>query len=360
MLAVGSFSLALAIGGVLHAAEPPNAPTVVLVFREGDVFGARLEAELRSIGIRVVTRRRGEAVPLRNTVAVATVRDRPRRRVEIRLGEQPSPSADPDMVVDVDDRDGDVPTIQAAERIRAAFEPLAVHVEPSRALDSAHEPMPTPPSEAGPRAIPRGPDPGIVARPAVPPPPPERSPAIVPLPPLRPVEPRPWMGLGLGLGTLAGASGAQLDATMSIHFMPLQWLRLEPFVLVPLAPLTIEADQGAADLYAGALGARVGFVVWRADIASLAIGATVEAFWLRAVGEPAPGYRGSTEDAFSAAASADATARIHLGGPLSFAPRASIGISVPKADIAFGSETVATWGWPFVEADVTLEVEWAP
>jgi len=362
-LAVGSFALALAMANpsVLQAAEPPRDPTVVLVFREGDVFGARLEAELRSIGIRVVTRRRAEAMTPMETVAIATIRDRPRRRVEIRLGASPSPSADPDMVVDVDERDGDVPSIQAAERIRAAFEPLAIHADASPSLDPGHSPLPAPPPSEGAARSPglHVTDPGMVAVPAFPPPLVRPAPRA-PLPPLRPAEPRPWLGVGLGLGALAGAPGAELDATLSVHFMPLRWLRLEPFVLVPLAPLTLEAGQGAADIYAGALGARVGFVVFRADVVSFAVGATIEGFWLRAVGDPAPGYEGSTENGFGAGASADVTARVHLGGPLSFAPRASLGLSVPKADIAFGSETIATWGWPFVDLGVALEIEWAP
>ncbi len=364
-LAVGSLALGLALEvttpSPLHAGEPPPDPTVVLVFREGDVFGARLEAELRSIGIKVVIRRRAESKTPVETVAIATIRDRPRRRIEIRMGARPSPNADPDMVVDVDDRDGDVPSIQAAERIRAAFEPLASHTESPRSIESQPPPLPSPApiDSVRPEPRPHVSEPAMVAVPVVAPP--LARPAVrASLPPLRPVEPRPWLGVGLGLGALAGPPGAELDAILSLHLMPLQWLRFEPFVLVPLAPLTLEADQGSADVYAGAVGARVGFVVLRADVVSLAVGATIEGFWLRAVGDPAPGYEGSTENGFGAGTSADLTARVHLGGPLSFAPRASLGISVPKADIAFGSDTIATWGWPFVDLGISLEVEWAP
>lgn len=86
-----------------RAEEVPAEPVVVLVYGATDEFGLRLEAELRSIGVKVEPRRHAARTQPPGTIAVVTVSRRGGRRVEIRMGGHPSMQGEADLVVSVDD-----------------------------------------------------------------------------------------------------------------------------------------------------------------------------------------------------------------------------------------------------------------
>lgn len=357
--AAGILALSLSQAAALQAQESVvpieelQPGLVVLIYRAGDPFGVRLEAELRSIGMQVVTRRHLGALP-EGTMAIATLIDGPPRRVELRIGSHPEPGSEPDAIVAVD-ADDEIASIRASEQVRAAFAPLALRVPApavsapsSTALDP---PPPRPPiSSIEIAAIPR------------------TSPAIVRLPSNPPtgiqfVAPRPlppigsaWFGLGIGLGGSVGGEGAALDTTASVFFRPLPWLRLEPFVQIPLLPITFEDRAGSADIFAGSTGARAALRVWD-GIASLALGASVAGVWLRVEGDANQGYAGSSEDVFTAMAAADVSLRVHLAGPVWLAPRISLGLALP-VDVVFDGVVVGTWGLPVGSLNLPVEVEW--
>lgn len=340
------------------AEEPEHAGLVVLVYREGDPLGVRLEAELRSIGMRVVARRHAGALP-EGTIAVATLTEGPERRVELRMGNHPSPDSEPDSAVAIDVED-DLAVIHASEQLRAAFAPLASHAAPV----APAIPAPQPPSVTAAQPW-LAPDPSppaqLETQVAV-----AREPAVhhdaqlpsalrpPPLPALRPFH----MGVGLGLGQSIGVEGSTLEALASVFFRPVRWLRVEPFVAIPLLPITFEDRAGSADLFAGSTGARVAFETWRSPAASLLLGASIAGVWLRVEGDAKQGYAGTTEDVFTASATVDLRFRLRLAGPLWLAPRASIGLSLAPVDVVFDQQVVGTWGLPVGSLELPVEIEW--
>lgn len=329
-----------------------QAGVVVLIYRAGDPFGIRLEAELRSIGMQIVTRRHFGALPA-GTLAIATLIDGPPRRLELHMGAHVAPGREPDAVIAVD-ADDDLASIRASEQVRAAFAPLALHA----AIASPRAPI-APAVE--PATVRQPVQPVVVA--SIPPIQPvvrlpSNPPAEIQFVPPRPLSPiaSSWFGVGLGLGGSVGVEGGALDTTASLFVRPQSWLRIEPFVQLPLLPITFEDRAGSADIYAGAAGARVAFRVW-AGIPSLAIGASVAGVWLRVEGEANQGYAGSSEDVFTAMVSADVSLRVRLAGPVWLAPRMSLGAALP-VDVVFDGAVVGTWGLPIGSLNLPVEIEW--
>lgn len=353
-----AFGLTMALTATSgRAEEVPAEPVVVLVYGATDEFGLRLEAELRSIGVKVEPRRHAARTQPPGTIAVVTVSRRGGRRVEIRMGGHPSMQGEADLVVSVDDIGDPLGSIQAAERVRAAFEPLAPRgsgVEPQ--AEATLEMVTASPSSSSSLSSPLPPaPPAIVLELAMQ----DRQPRW-PAPPPLPTRERWSFGLSAGLGAMFGSQGPSMETTLSFVASPVRWFRIEPFVTMPVLPALLEDEAGEAKLYAGALGVRAGFTVLGASFFSLSLGGGVEALWLRAVGEPAAGYVGTTEDAFTGAAFADLSPRFALVGPLCLVPRATLGVALAPAEVVFDGETVGVWGMPFGQLHLGLEATWSP
>jgi hypothetical protein len=345
-----------------HAQQPsaqkPQPPTVLLVYRANDPFGLRLEGELRSIGVKVVARsHRTHAVPA-GTIAVATVFGEPRPRIEIRMGSHPAIDGEADVLVEVGDADEALKTTKAAESVRAAIQ-LFVEAE------TAH-PSDVPAVDDVPAAKPGPEPPPAVTRPL----PPRVVTPVAPVPsvpkasvprrtsPMREptAAPRRLFALTAGVSAIVGAQGTGFDVVSSAVLSPLSWLHLEPFVAIPFVPANLEAEGGRADLYAGFLGARAGFTVVRESVLTLDIGGGFAGVWLRAVGEPASGYRGVTVDGFTTAALVDVTPRIDVYGGLRLVPRISLGVALPPPSIVFAGNDAGTWGGPFAEFSLAADI----
>lgn len=356
------------------APEPPK-PVVLLVYGAHDPFGLRLEGELRSIGVKVVTRSHlSHAVPA-GTIAVARVFGDPRPRIEIRLGSHAGIDAsgshtgidvEPDVLVEVGDTDEGLKTTKAAESVRAAIQ---LFVEAETTHPSTAEGTPEPPS-----------DPAMPTRPArrggTPPARPPNRPELMPsphrsmpsLPGLtRPMTkdgapanaapaPRRLFSIAAGVSAVVGSQGTGFDVVSSAVVSPLSWLHFEPFVAIPFIPATLEGEAGSADLYAGMVGLRAGFTIVRESVLRLDVGGGFAGVWLRAVGEPANGYRGVTVDGFTTAALVDVTPRIHVYGGLALAPRISLGVALPPPELVFAGNNTGTWGAPFGEFSLSADI----
>lgn len=347
-----------------HAQEAPRerpAPTVMLVYRARDPFGMRLEGELRSIGVRVVARSHlSHAVPA-GTIAVATIFGEPRPRIEIRMGRHPR-EGEPDVLVDVGDTDEGLKTTKAAESVRAAIQ-LFVEAETARPTETPIEPAPSPPSaeplpppaEPLPRSLPPRIEPSRVE-----PSRPEPSREITPPRPPKPPATAHWLALTAGVSAIVGSQGTGFDVESSAIVSPLPWLHIEPFVSIPFVPATLEAKGGEADLYAALAGARVGFTIVRESLLTLDVGGGFAGLWLRAVGQPAEGYRGFTVDGFTPAALVDVTPRLDVYGGLRVSPRISLGVALPPPEIVFAGDDAGTWGAPFGEVGLSAEIAVIP
>jgi hypothetical protein len=266
-----------------------------------------------------------------------------------------------DFVVTIDDLGDDLQTIQAAERVRATFEPLAlrpvVNAPPVVALVKP-EPSPTPqvvpPNISPPPPLP----PQIVI--SLPAPSPHTPDATRPMdgPPLDPRDSGWAFGFSAGVGSLFGSQGPSMAGAASFVVSPLVGFRVEPFVMAPLVPLSIESGANRADVYAGAIGLRASYSVLSAGPFELALGGGAEGLWVRAVGTPAQGYVGTTEDAFTGGALFDLLPRFRLHDVVTLVPRGTVGLAFTPVEIAFAGQTITTWGLPFAEASLAIELLW--
>ncbi|MFO0547444.1 MAG: hypothetical protein U0271_03595 [Polyangiaceae bacterium] len=242
--------------------------------------------------------------------------------------------------------------IQAAERVRALFEPLveraAKQPPPTQQPDTPPTLVtpPTPPPKTPTLAI-------VEPQPKLPPPPRVVRPAV--LPPRTPSTPVVF-GFSAGVALALDTAGAGLEGDAAFFVEPLGWLRFEPFIGVPLVPTRVSTDFGSADLYKGTLGARLGFRVVDTQGFDLLLGGGVAGVFLRAEGHASEGYRASTEDAFTASLLFDANASVQLTGPLWLSARGTLGLALPTPTILFANEPIMDWGLPWGTVEAALEV----
>jgi hypothetical protein len=308
------------------------------------------------------------------TIAVARIVDGPPRRIEIASAVHGSPSTDPPIVIEGDASDVDVGSVQAAERLRAHFQPLAVRridpptpapvVDPAplASADAVAPSVASPPRVMPPVAASTSGAPGnawpTVGRNAAPNAAPDPRARDVPRlvdPPLSPEH--SMFGGSLGIGMPIDVGGVGFSALASGWFSPIARFRIEPFVSVPLVATSLEGPEGSADLYAGMVGAMGNVLIFDGDVVDLSGGAGLAGIWLRTEGEPRLGYRGTTEDVFMASPLADVSVRFRLTEALYLAPRAFVGAAFPTPNIHFDERSVEKWGLPWGMFALSMELE---
>ncbi|WP_437651100.1 hypothetical protein [Sorangium sp. So ce362] len=205
---------------------------IVIVTRTGGLFSARVRAELESIGFRVVVRGAVRREVPDGTIAIARIIDGPPSRIEIKTVNPRSQAEDAEIVIDGAGSDVDVGSVQAAERVRAHFQPLAARrAEPGAAPGGAPRGSPIEVSPApGPRPTRTT---GAQAS--------ERAPrrlrheAGTPVPRKRTAVTAATgtqLGLSLGLGIPIDVGNGGLDGIGSFWFSLTPRLRIEPIVRV--------------------------------------------------------------------------------------------------------------------------------
>jgi hypothetical protein len=343
----------LLVGLVLASAARADdgEPVVVLVTRSDGAFVRRVRAELESMGFSVVTRGHVGDLP-EATVAVGRLSEGPPARLAI----EPVGAGEPQSVVFDDDVTTEIGSVRVAERLRAAFQPLAPRPPAAPRSDASESPEAAPATSETAAAH----DDAFVVNQ-----PPER-----PAPESSPPEPRAgagvrlaapaarWpMGVAVGPALLVEAGGVGFGITASYYLSPVPGLRLAALLSAPIVPTSRSGAEGSADLYPALLGLVAEAVVVDHERFELVLGGGAAGVWLRAVGQPESGYIGRTEDAVTAAWLVDAALRIHIHDGFSLAPRAYLGIALPVVDVEFAGRRAGVWGLPLAITALTGELD---
>lgn len=337
-------------------ADEPQ-PIIVLIAPRLSPFETRMRAELESMGFKVIEQGSLRRELPAGAVASARITGGRVSRIEIRATSDVGGGDQPPIVIEA--TEGDVGSIQAAERVRAFFQPLAVRPRFPPAADVS--PSPPSPPPLVPPAVPTPAKPAPAA-PIVAPPGPWSGATNPPLStPLAPSWSLPRskrsfaLSLSLGVDVPLDLGGVGLGAMGTLAFAPEPWLRLEPFVEVPILPSTLAARGGSAHLYKGLVGVDVTFAFHRSRRVDLFGGFGAAGIWLRANGQPDRGFAGHSDDAFSFAPLGVLLSRLEMTETFSLVPRAMIGVSLPAASIQFSDTSAGRWGLPFGGFSVSFE-----
>ncbi|APR87756.1 hypothetical protein A7982_13105 [Minicystis rosea] len=313
---------------------------VLFVAPETTPFAARVRAEIEAMGFDI------DPAPIlvedgtTTAVAAARVIESPPRRVELWITDPATgkltirafvmPSADEDEAIQ---------TVRASEQLRAFFQPLQ---EPKAlSLAAAPAPVPEPPSPA--------------ASPST------NPPAAVPTvmaPPPKPAAAGPRFVVGAALAVPFQPGGPGLDLTLSGRWMATDHLGVGALLSVPLAGSTVTSTEGSASMSATLFGASLSWVVDVIPELRLSAQAGPALAWLRTNGFAATPYQGKPSNIavllgfIGAEIAPRLTERVHLCFD------GQVGVSLPRADIAFAGRTVAAWGRPLGMLSAGASVDW--
>jgi hypothetical protein len=325
-------------------ARAGEEPVILLVTRAEGSFVGRLRAELESMGFRVVVQR-DDAAPPDGTVAIGRLAAGPPPVLDIENVGGDQPGSRQSVVFDGANVATEIGSVRMAERVRAAFQPLA-----PRSAEVAQLPAQEPPPGQAPLVQPPPPASPSPARALTRPP----TPRVAPQRPPSELE----MGVSLGPALTVDVGEVGLHAAASYYVSPLARLRIEPFVLVPLVPTSREGPEGEAHLYAGMIGALLNGVAFDSEHFELVLGGGVSGVWVRVEGAPAAGYVDHTDDAFAAGFIADVATRIGIYDGFFVTPRAYLGLTLPIVNVELNGRSVERWGLPFFAVALAAEFDW--
>lgn len=335
-----------------------EAPVVVLVLdATPGALHRRLEAELRSLGFRVVTdlgtgelsdraKERGADAAVR----VATSR----RAVEVWVTDpERNRTAARSVVLSGSGVTDAVLAVRVVELLRAAF--LEIHVEmptlpaassaPASSSAAPSASSSAPPVPASPSASASAPaPPPSSASPIVPPP---GAPAVPPARPLR-------AALGVGGSTSPGGPSADVHLVAAVSYRTARW-ELGALGVSPGALGRVDDGEDRASFRAAAL-ALEGARVLGGPTTEARVGAGAGAVRVVTTGETSASFSASSDGAWLAWVFARVGLAHRLGERVLVDLDLRIGPTLPQAEVRFGSRTVGTWGRPLVVPSVLVEV----
>jgi len=171
----------------------------------------------------------------------------------------------------------------------------------------------------------------------------------------------------------AGNAPPMAQLWLSASWLPRRWFALELLVQLPLVPARVQAPAGVlgadspatgeADLFVGLVGGGARFrLCSSSDRVAGSIGVGGGALVLNARGTSSATSlglsQGRTEWAVAGAAFGRAGLSWRVWRHLRLFGDALLGVAVPRFAIAIGSETVATWGRPFLGLAAGLGWDW--
>ncbi len=323
---------------------------VLFVASASTPFSARVRAEIEAMGFEIEPA--AELAEGDSTAAVAAARvvEGPGRRVELWIMDPKAGHlALRTVVMPAAEEDDTSETVRASEQLRAFFQPLRAPSLPLAA--PAPPPPPAPPAWAAPPAwstpAPVAAPPPVIA----PEPSPELPPAPVP-------SPRRRFVVAADLAVPFQPGGPGLSLGLRGRWMATGLIGVGAFASVPLLGSTVTAAQGSATVSGALLGADLTLVAEPAPWMRLSTSAGLGAGWVRTSGFASAPYQGQPSNivvavpVIGAAVAPRVAERVHLYVD------GRVGVSLPRADVAFAGHVVATWGRPLglLSAGVSVDL----
>lgn len=331
-----SWSVALAFV-VLLVSTHARASRVRFVSEASEPFNRRVVAELENLGFDVDQPIAVEEPLPGESVAIVHATNEP-PQVEVWLVE----SAERVVLSNViarDLADDDADSTRVAERLRALLQPL-VGKSSATLPPVPEEPAPTPP----PPAIATQPS-DTAWKPATP----ERSP-----PPVM-EESASVFGLEAGAFVHSQPGGAAVSVFASARYDFEHPLGARLFGAFPIAGTTIDEENASADVDARILGLALGVELLppASDMRAF-VGLGGGLAWLHANGKADPPLEARSVDEVTGLVYANGAFTFVVGNDVTLGLGVLLGLAVPRTDIAFRGERVATWGRPLVGGTLGL------
>jgi hypothetical protein len=315
-----------------------EARRVLFVAERSTAFSERLRAEVEAMGFEIV---RGESLdgpaPFAVVAAVRVVETPLPRRVELWLANDGNAPLTLSTVVEPSANDDQTSqAVRASEQLRAFLQPLREQTDAPVAVPNAPAaaPGPTPPAPVW-----------------------SDTRALLPAPIAPRAAPARRFTAGAALAVPFEPGGPGFDVLLHGRLRLSSRFAVGAVLDVPAVSATVRSSVNSASLSASLLDAEFAVILFDSRALELSASAGVGVVWLRTKGDATAPYTSKVDDA--------AVALPLLG--FEMAPRLServrvrvgmrVGIAVPKSDIAFADERVATWGRPLALASAGLSYD---
>jgi hypothetical protein len=329
---------------------------VLFIVQRSSPFSARLHAEIEAMGFEIVPAQAfDETAPAPAAAAVRVVEMPPPRRVELWLADAASGKLSLSTVVQPSEKDDEASqAVRASEQLRAFFQPLREpNAKPAAPLPSV------PPAGAAP--APREP----AARRA--PEAPGRRPPAPSSSELRPVAPaslasergsreRRWVAAA-SVAMSLGTGGPGLDAWLNARWLLTSRLGIGLGLDVPLVGSTLSSGVNSAKVSAALLDAELSVAFFDSRALRLVAIGGIALAWIRTEGEATAPYTSQSDHAWAGLPLLGAEIAPRFSERVHGCLGARAGVALPKPDIQFADERVATWGQPLVLLSAGIGVD---
>jgi len=332
-----SWLVFLTITGVSQrsSAEPAR---VLFVTQEQTPFSARIRAEIEAMGLAIVsTNTLDDAQGV--DAAANVIESPPPRRVELWLRDERAGRLVLDRVLEAEQMDVEPGSADATSAVRAS-EQLRAFFQPLREEGAATELMP-----------PRPPPPPLKARPA------RQAAARPPMSPAASAEEgRFFQELAAAVPLQPGSPGLDLLFRARLRFGSTYALGAK--LVLPVMRSTVSSGANAAEVSASLVGLEASARFITTALATLDAHAAVSLLWLSASGRAQAPYTDRVDSKIAALPSLGSELGFRLSKHVRLCLGAELGFALPKLELAFAGQSVATWGRPFALLSLGLGVAW--
>lgn len=326
-------SLVLFVVSRRASAEPAR---VLFVSPERTPFSTRIQAEIATMGIEVVPAASldAEGVPP-ISAAARVVESPPPRRIELWLRDEKTGRLALDQVVEAEPGIADsTSAVRASEQLRAFFQPLGERAATAALMPRLPNPQPlsqtprvTPPKQAVRAALPRTAD-----------------------------EAQFFQELA---GAIPVGPGSQaLDLLVRARRRLGQNYAVGGKLVLPLVPSAVEFAGNSADVSASLFGAELAISALTTRVVSFGVHAGFGLLWLSASGKAQAPYTGRVEHRWAALPSVGSELAVRVTRHLRLCLGAELGVSVPRLQLSFAGQHVASWARPLALFSAGVGVEW--
>jgi hypothetical protein len=309
---------------------------VLFIVERPTAFSGRLRAEIETMGFEVVPAEASDDPATLGAVAVVRVVDSSfSARVELWTPSGTNSGLSLSTVVQASPNDDPaLQAVRASEQLRAFFQPLREHLADPAPAPSAGVPAPVPVAAPVPvRAL--------------------ASPSVHP----SSHDSAARFALGASLAVPFESGGPGFDVAIDGRWFATPRIGIGGVVVVPVVGSTVRSGANSAALLAALIDAELSVTLLDSRGLRLAASGGAAVVWLRTNGTATLPYTSRSDDAvtamplvgFEIAPALSERLRLRLG--------ARVGFALPKANVAFAGERVASWGEPFtlLSAGVTMD-----
>jgi hypothetical protein len=329
----------LSLIGVSRQASA-EAARILFVSHEPTPFSARIRAEIEAMGLQIVA---ADALDVEGALAAGAaahvIESPPPRRVELWLRDETTGRLALDRVLEAEQMEDEpgaadaTSAVRASEQLRAFLQPLRESAIASELMPPRLQPPPLQPNPA-PRDAPRSSASSAVGV--------EEGRFLQQLAVAVPVQPG-----SLGLDVLLRAR-LRFGATYGFGVK----------LVLPAVPSTVSSGGNAADVSASLLGVELSALLVTMPLITFGAHAGISALWLSASGHAHAPYTDRVDRKLAALPSLGSELGFRLTKHVRLCLGAELGVALPKLELAFAGESVATWARPLALLSAGVAAAW--